>query len=188
MMLMKNKPLAGALAAVLALAPTAALADRDHDRGEHRGNNNPFANIPVSSVDGSFTGTFNIIGFVTRTAQDGTPTGVDAVGLLSGTLRGQKVTNEFVSWPLAPTAAGFGPQQVTCNILNLVLGPLHLNLLGLVVDLNQVVLNITGATGAGNLLGNLLCGLFGALNIGATLATIEALVGNLNGILTGLGL
>ena len=32
----------------------------------------------------------------------------------------------------------------TCDVLNLVLGPLHLDLLGLVVDLNQVVLNITG--------------------------------------------
>jgi hypothetical protein len=33
--------------------------------------------------------------------------------------------------------------QATCPILNLVLRPLHLDLLGLVVDLNQVVLNIT---------------------------------------------
>ena len=44
-------------------------------------------------------------------------------------------------------------ERAVCNILNLVLGPLHLNLLGLVVDLNRVILNITGQTGAGNLLG-----------------------------------
>jgi hypothetical protein len=46
----------------------------------------------------------------------------------------------------------------------LTLGPLHLNLLGLVIDLNQLNLNITGQTGAGNLLGNLLCGLTNSLN------------------------
>jgi hypothetical protein len=39
-----------------------------------------------------------------------------------------------------------------CTILDLTLGPLHLDLLGLVVDLNQVHLTITGQTGPGNLL------------------------------------
>jgi hypothetical protein len=48
-------------------------------------------------------------------------------------------------------------QRATCGILHLVLGPLHLNLLGLHVDLNRVVLNITAHSGSGNLLGNLLC-------------------------------
>ena len=46
----------------------------------------------------------------------------------------------------------------TCPILNLVLGPLHLNLLGLVVDLNQVHLTIN-ADPAGGVLGSLFCGL-----------------------------
>ena len=54
----------------------------------------------------------------------------------------------------------------TCPILDLTLGPLHLDLLGLVVDLNQVHLTITGQQGPGNLLGNLLCGLANALNGG----------------------
>ena len=45
----------------------------------------------------------------------------------------------------------------SCDILNLVLGPLDLDLLGLQVHLDRVVLNIIGATGTGNLLGNLLC-------------------------------
>ena len=79
--------------------------------------------------------------------------GIDAIGLLSGTLRGQQVTNAVIRWPLASGAGttGIAPQQVACDVANLVLGPLHLNLLGLVVDLNQVVLNITGATGAGRI-------------------------------------
>ena len=43
-------------------------------------------------------------------------------------------------------------------MLNLILGPLHLNLLGLVVDLNQVHLTIT-ADPSGGVLGSLFCGL-----------------------------
>jgi len=54
----------------------------------------------------------------------------------------------------------------SCDILHLVLGPLHLDLLGLVIDLNQVVLDITAQTGAGNLLGNLLCAITGLLDGG----------------------
>jgi hypothetical protein len=46
----------------------------------------------------------------------------------------------------------------TCPVLDLVLGPLHLNLLGLVVDLNQVHLTVT-ATQGGGILGNLFCSL-----------------------------
>ena len=72
------------------------------------------------------------------------------------------------------------------------LGPLHLNLLGLVVDLNQITLNVTAIPGAGNLLGNLLCDVSNLLNTGGTLSTLEnnlaGLVGILNGILGDLGL
>jgi hypothetical protein len=49
----------------------------------------------------------------------------------------------------------------SCSILDLVLGPLHLNLLGLVVDLNRVHLTIT-ANPAGGILGRLLCGVANA--------------------------
>jgi hypothetical protein len=56
--------------------------------------------------------------------------------------------------PISATTAATGP---TCPVLNLVLGPLHLDLLGLVVDLNQVHLTITAEpTG---ILGSLFCGL-----------------------------
>ena len=60
---------------------------------------------------------------------------------------------------LSQGAAGEGTLQgaLSCDILRLVLGPLHLDVLGLVIDLNRVVLTIVGETGAGNLLGNLLC-------------------------------
>jgi hypothetical protein len=57
--------------------------------------------------------------------------------------------------------AAQAPPTPTCSILDLVLGPLHLDLLGLIVDLNQVHLTITGNP-AGGLLGRLLCGLANA--------------------------
>ena len=45
-----------------------------------------------------------------------------------------------------------------CSVLDLILGPLNLNLLGLVVDLNKVHLTIT-ANPTGGVLGTLFCGL-----------------------------
>jgi hypothetical protein len=53
------------------------------------------------------------------------------------------------------TTSAVGP---TCSILDLVLGPLNLNLLGLQVDLNQVHLTAV-ADPAGGVLGSLFCGL-----------------------------
>ncbi len=72
-----------------------------------------------------------------------------------------------------------------CTILDLTLGPINLDLLGLVIDLNQVELDITAVPGAGNLLGNLLCAVAGLLDKGGPLQGIGAL---LNRLLTGLGL
>ncbi len=52
----------------------------------------------------------------------------------------------------------------TCPILHLELGPLDLNLLGVMVHLDRVVLDITAQSGPGNLLGNLLCAVANLLN------------------------
>jgi len=73
-------------------------------------------------------------------------------------------------------------QQATCQILNLTLAPLTLNLLGLVVEIpNPVVLNIFAVQGAGNLLGNLLCAITGLLDgtgpIGQLVAALNNLIG-----------
>lgn len=75
----------------------------------------------------------------------------------------------------------------TCQILNLTLGPLHLDLLGLVVNLNQVHLTITAQQGPGNLLGNLLCAVANLLNnTGNTTGALQQIVNLLNQILAGL--
>ena len=84
-------------------------------------------------------------------------------------------------------AAASGVSAASCDILNLVLGPLDLNLLGLEVHLNQVVLDIVAVSGAGNLLGNLLCAVAGLLDGGAALGQIAALLNQILAILNGLG-
>jgi hypothetical protein len=63
-------------------------------------------------------------------------------------------------------------QPGSCPILNLTLGPLDLNLLGLRVELDNcaggpVTVTITAVPGA--LLGDLLCGLLGGVDVGTTL-------------------
>ena len=63
------------------------------------------------------------------------------------------------------------------------MGPLHLDLLGLVVDLNQVHLTITAQQGPGNLLGNLLCAVANLLNGSGSPTALQQIVNLLNQIL-----
>jgi hypothetical protein len=60
----------------------------------------------------------------------------------------------------------------TCDILHLVLGPLDLDLLGLNVHLDKVVLDIVAQSGAGQLLGNLLCAVVHLLDNNGTLSQL----------------
>jgi len=120
---------------------------------------------------------------------------LDATGVLKGTLtsaNGSTVgtVTKTVTIPVdtkkaGTAAAAAAAPAATCSILNLTLGPLNLNLLGLVVTLNQVHLNITAVPGAGNLLGNLLCAVANLLNGGGALSTLST---DLNAILAALGL
>lgn len=108
---------------------------------------------------------------------------VDGVLTLSGTITGTGLPAGGTSFsaPIQDLAATNG-----CSILTLDLGPLNLDLLGLVVDLAPVSLDVTAVPGAGNLLGNLLCAVAGLLDgPGGALNGVAAL---LNRLLTGLGL
>lgn len=141
-------------------------------------------NVPAGTVAGNIAvSRFEI--------QNGT---LMAVGALTATLTntaGQVVGTAVrqVAIPVtnaggATQAAAIGAAAVgSCDILNLVLGPLHLDLLGLVVDLNQVVLNITGTTGSGDLLGNLLCSITGLLDGGILNQVLVNLLNQLIGVL-----
>lgn len=108
---------------------------------------------------------------------------VNGVVQLSGTISGTGLPAGGTTFtaPVQNLAAPDG-----CSILNLDLGPLHLDVLGLVIDLAPVVLDVTAVPGAGNLLGNLLCAVAGLFDgPGNALGGVAAL---LNRLLTGLGL
>jgi len=101
---------------------------------------------------------------------------VTGVASVTNTATGETAT-QTVSAPVTSLAAADG-----CNILNLILGPLHLDLLGLNVDLNQVLLTITAIPGAGALLGNLLCAVAGLLD-GPDLTGLVGLLNQILGLL-----
>ena len=108
---------------------------------------------------------------------------VNGVVQLSGTIAGTGLPTGGTAFtaPIQDVAATQG-----CSILNLDLGPLNLDLLGLVIDLAPVSLDVTAVPGAGKLLGKLLCAVAGLLDgPGGALGGIAA---QLNRLLTGLGL
>ncbi len=151
---------------------------------------------------------------VTGTTEDGrkvkgtfTPSEFKAVndklvvtGTLEGKIQGKGAPKAFekeITTPVEDVIAG-GPsvearRSPACDILNLVLGPLDLNLLGLEVHLDTVVLDIVAEPGPGNLLGNLLCAVAGLLDgaggLGGVIGNLlNQLVGLLEDILGQLGL
>jgi hypothetical protein len=130
----------------------------------------------ASGAAGTFTGTFVPSEFTT----DGTST--FANGVLTGNLVSADGTSQAVSQP--QTFQVNQIQAIGCEVLDLVLGPLDLNLLGLVVHLDRVHLNITAVPGGG-LLGDLLCAIAGLLNGGGPLGQIVALLNQILALLRG---
>lgn len=142
---------------------------------------------------GNFNGTFQLLrftasgdqllanGYVSGTLTDSTGRAIGSV------MRAVSIPTSVTGGVAAASKAGrFGvTSQATCDILNLVLGPLHLDVLGLTVDLNQVVLDIGAETGSGNLLGNLLCAVTNLLNGVGSLVDIANLLNRILDILTG---
>lgn len=145
-------------------------------------NSNGTLTAPVSGTipgGGTFTGNFvptHFVGHNGALSVHGTLTGTltNAAGTVIGTVT--KTVN------LTVTSAV--PDPTTCTILNLTTGPIHLNLLGLVVDISPITINIT-ANPSGGLLGQLLCDVANLLNGGSPLGSLASL---LNQILTQLGL
>jgi len=140
---------------------------------------NPTQDIPVVGTiagGGTFEGTLDIVRFV----RDGS--GIAAIGSLTGTLTDASgiaigsVSNLQIQLPVSQIIG-------SCDILHLNLGPLDLDLLGLVVHLDEVVLDITAESGAGNLLGNLLCAVTHILDGPAPLFAVIGLLNRILGIL-----
>lgn len=136
----------------------------------------------IELVDGQLMGTSRIVGTATNTLT-GASVPVDIVQRTTLSING--TTGLAASASDAISTQQISTQQAgsACDILDLVLGPLHLDLLGLVVDLNQVVLNIDAQPGGGNLLGNLLCAVVHLLDGPGAIAGILNLLDRINGIL-----
>jgi hypothetical protein len=138
----------------------------------------PTQDIPVTGTfaNGTFAGTLDVTRFTRSGSQImavGTLTGTatDALGNTIGT-----VTSAAVQLPVSQIVG-------SCEILHLELGPLDLNLLGLVIHLDQVVLDISADPGSGNLLGNLLCAITHLLDGPGSIIAIINLLNNILGAL-----
>jgi hypothetical protein len=148
-----------ALVACLVAMPTPAAA-----QGQGQGQSQALSIPIVGSGEGAtFEGVFNLRNFVSRDGQ------VFAAGTLVGTVTTAlgEVINVVRNVRLPVTVT-----NTTCEILLLDLGPLHIDLLGLQIDLSRVVLEITAEQGPGNLLGNLLCAVVGLLDNPSGLANL----------------
>jgi hypothetical protein len=161
--------------------------------------------VPVAGTilgGGTFTGTFT----ATHLSVDPVTHQLTMQGVLNGTATTAagvvQVVDQAFSAPmsLSRTAGGSATQigsaqlgstpirpvaQTVCDILFLDLGPLHLDLLGLTIDLAEVILDLNAVTGGGNLLGNLLCALLGLLDPVAVIAAISQIIDMINNLLAG---
>jgi len=133
----------------------------------------------IATLTGTATDGSTFVGRIDRTQVARSGGQLTVTGLVSGTLTSAAGVPTPVSQRITAPVQAVG----SCTILDLTLGPLHLNLLGLVVDLNEVHLVITAQQGPGNLLGNLLCAIAGLLDGTGT----GGLTGLLNQLLALLG-
>ena len=89
-----------------------------------------------------------------------------ASGVLKGTLEGDRVNETFSGIDLGAIGdvldvlSGDGE----CPILNLDIGAIFFDLLGLQLETSEINVDLTAVAGSGNLLGNLLCAVAGLLD------------------------
>jgi hypothetical protein len=130
----------------------------------------PLQDIPIQGTiltGGTFSGSLDIVSF----EPNATNTGIVANGLVTGVLHtpggNQQVNNVLVrNIPVSLEGAGNAPAapNAVCEILDLSIGPIDLDLLGLVVHVDEINITIDAESGPGNLLGNLLCAIVGLLD------------------------
>ncbi len=200
---MKNITLAMGLAllslnvgTLQAATPSVVDGDRDMTSDIASALQGGALNVPVNGTlpdGGQFNGIFSITKFAVDSAGK-----LLAIGNVAGTATSplggaqptqvnQPVTQGIPTQIVSPSGA--------CDIVTLNLDALHLDVLGLVVDLAPVDLLVNAVPGGGNLLGNLLCGvshlldnpLTGLLGLNKIIGQINDLIGGLLGGLGGLG-
>jgi len=127
---------------------------------------------------GSFEGTFRLDKLEMTKVGNGFV--IAATGLLTGTATNASGTpqqiNKIIKVPLIINKPG--PTNV-CQILDLDLGPIHLDVLGLVIDISEIHVDITAVPGGG-LLGDLLCNLSNNLLNIQVLENIELVLAKIN--------
>ncbi len=128
---------------------------------------------------GRFTGTLSLDSFSLSDTADA----IETSGTLDGAVKAGSTT-ESVSQSFSDVTTALASNG-GCTILTLDLGPLDLEILGLRVQLNRIELDITGETGAGNLLGNLLCGIAN-IGSGSGLAGLSGILDDLLGVVNDL--
>lgn len=165
-----------AAAASNAAEPTSATAPSVSNSASQALAPATIAPVTINQVlsDGStLAGTFTPTQFLVQNGQ------LVVQGVFNGSLTSASGAVTPITNSVATSTVTNAATNGACNVLSLTLGPLHLDLLGLVVDLNQVNLNITAQPGPGNLLGNLLCSVAGLLDNGNGLQGLAQVLNNL---------
>ena len=141
-------------------------------------------NLPVSGKDGGkrFRGRLSVLEF----KPNANGNGIVAVAKLTGTVTGdgdKKRISRKINVPVSLPGVAELQAQATCEILDLVLGPIDLRLLGLHLHVDRIHVRLT-ATQGGGLLGDLLCAIANLLNGGNPLGQLAQIVNLLNQILS----
>jgi hypothetical protein len=171
---------------VLLLGAGATRADPGGKKGQAASLQLPITGTVAGG--GTFAGTLSVLKFVVRdgqvaaigmvrgtaTSAAGTPLGTALVGPLTLPVQvGPGAT-------LAPTAAA-PVAAATCPVLHIDIGAVNLNVLGLQVTTQPVVLDISGDSAG--VLGNLVCTVLDTLN---NVVNLVGLLNQILGLLTGL--
>jgi len=185
-----NRIRMAALAALTVCAVTLGAAGTASAQGEPAAT--PLTKTVALTGTKHFKGTYTIDRFTTRNGK------LVAVGNLRGTMRKKgktkRVAKNAVIMPAS--VAGAGPASLAkasqlppipgaCQVLNLSLAPINLNLLGLSVRTNQIDVRIDAIPGGG-LLGDLLCSVTNLLNPTGALGQLTGALNNLAAALNAL--
>jgi hypothetical protein len=165
--------LALAIMSMFMLSPMAATTAQAQG-----GTTTPLLTVPLNITQGAltFVGNLNVTRFVNQGGQ------LVAVGNVVGTLTNTTTgAVTAIVQTFRQVVSIIGTPQAACDILHLEIGPIDLNLLGLVVHVDRIVIDIDAQPGPGNLLGNLLCAIAGLLDGPGPLGAIANLLNQLLG-------
>lgn len=147
-----------AMLGVTLLAPLSASAQANN--GPYTVTDSPVFDAVTGKRVGKFTGEISNLAF--RATRDNR---LLVSGVLNGSVANKDGTTTQIENQAFQGARAARPTvTAVCDVLNLDIGRITLDLLGLVIDIAPISIDITAVSGPGNLLGNLLCALVGLLD------------------------